>query len=750
MSEATAVEIMPLYQRATAEFKARDFKSCAHSYLEMVKLAPRVEDADIWLFNAAICARQARLLGLSVTLSRQLLQQYPRSRLANQTLLGLAEVYSGIGDFASAVQAYEDFGKRYPGHREGFAALTNVVRLRIALGEHARARKTIALMTKMYGRKRAREIARIALAAIPGFRAQGDDRGLIKYLRSYIKRVARADPDMHILALSELAQALWRRSCNATSPTDAPVGACLRREQQAAERARKRPTRCGSNGARTFWRPVKRNRKRADEAQSLFRKVVAMADRRGGSRSGQYSAQVGSAAAAARYHMAAPSFESGLQASFPRGLNFTDRAKKSQARMRDWLKTRERVHRDLEKNLTEVTRVGQIRWSVAAAERMAVLTRHFAEELGHAPIPPDVRRGKYGADKVEAFCSTLSQYTKPLSDMAILSYEHCQLAARRTNYHDVRVEVCQRALTDLRPDTYPATRELFGAPIRISTLGLAAGKDSAHWRAQIQAKADDLAAHLGLSAALLDEYRALAASPTGGSARAEKRARAEAEAALARVLALAPDDVRALVLYAQLYLHGGDPGHLGRARMLLDRAVHVDHRFAPAWNARGVVAIREREWARAAVMFERARGLSGSASDHEVTVNSGLWNLHAQAYIPAHKYLSAALKNRPDDYEAAVGVAVALRGLGRIDEARGAYERAIAARADRIEGYVGLAVLHKDFASPQTLSHDARRDALNKARELLERAAGLTGVAPADERVRAKLHREVKQALTQP
>ena len=162
---------------------------------------------------------------------------------------------SAIGNYKRSAEHYERHVKRYPAEPDSWTALTSAIRLRIALNDHRAARANFALMTKLYARKQPAQVAQVGLALVPGYRARDNDRGLIKYLRRYLRRFASADRELHLLARSELAEALWRRSCTSPTPAGAPVGACLQRRALKRQPKRTRPTRCGPRDV-TLWRPA--------------------------------------------------------------------------------------------------------------------------------------------------------------------------------------------------------------------------------------------------------------------------------------------------------------------------------------------------------------------------------------------------------------------------------------------------------------------------------------------------------------
>ena len=144
------------------------------------------------------------------------------------------------------------------------------------------------------------------------------------------------------------------------------------------------------------------------------------------------------------------------------------------------------------------------------------------------------------------------------------------------------------------------------------------------------------------------------------------------------------------------------------------------------------------DWPRAGMWFERARNQLGAADtppalSADVWLNSGLLALHSGDHATALEQLQKALAQRPDDYRAAVGVAVALRGVDRWDDARSAYQKAIALQPQKFPGHFGLGVLYWHFLAPSRTAPAARQADVQRALASFRHAAALPGLQPAEQ-----------------
>jgi tetratricopeptide (TPR) repeat protein len=163
------------------------------------------------------------------------------------------------------------------------------------------------------------------------------------------------------------------------------------------------------------------------------------------------------------------------------------------------------------------------------------------------------------------------------------------------------------------------------------------------------------------------------------------------------------------------------------------RAVELDPKSKAAavvWNNIGLVALARANDQQAFQAFEKAIALD---EDHrEARLNQATVYLDCGDYKRAERELKKAIELDGDDPDAHVALGVALRGQKRFDEARAAYERALAARPNHPAALYDLGILFMDFQQDRdkarehltlyrkvAASNDPRRaDAASRLKEL--------------------------------
>jgi tetratricopeptide (TPR) repeat protein len=139
-------------------------------------------------------------------------------------------------------------------------------------------------------------------------------------------------------------------------------------------------------------------------------------------------------------------------------------------------------------------------------------------------------------------------------------------------------------------------------------------------------------------------------------------------------------------------------GKLSLAESAFRRAVELDPKAkatAVVWNNIGLVALARADDQQAFEAFEKASALDG---DHrEARLNQAGVYLDCGDYKRAEKELRKAIEIDADDPDAHVALGVALRGQKRFDDARAAYERALAVRPDHPAALYDLGILFMDF-----------------------------------------------------
>ncbi|KAG8464315.1 hypothetical protein KFE25_003378 [Diacronema lutheri] len=190
------------------------------------------------------------------------------------------------------------------------------------------------------------------------------------------------------------------------------------------------------------------------------------------------------------------------------------------------------------------------------------------------------------------------------------------------------------------------------------------------------------------------------------------------------LLALEPHDAPMLEALGSVLMDADRPDERARAEGVLRRALELAPESGAGHNQLGLLLKRSGRLAEAERAFSRAITLApGDGSAH---VNLANLLIDGQRELArAVELLSASVELLPRNAPALNSLAVALKGLGRLDEARGAYERAIALRPDSAAFRTNLGMLHMQRGfDPRLALPDAQRERA-RARELFQAALRL-------------------------
>lgn len=195
----------------------------------------------------------------------------------------------------------------------------------------------------------------------------------------------------------------------------------------------------------------------------------------------------------------------------------------------------------------------------------------------------------------------------------------------------------------------------------------------------------------------------------------DKAIETEALGHLQRVLAVDNDNVVAYTIMALIYMEGSDKNknRLDVAKLLLETGAKKDDRYAPLYNAQGLLALRRaNNVAGALENFRKAVDLD--AKFIEARMNLAQIVLSFRKYDEAAALFQQVLALSPATdvkYEATVGLGVALRGMGsvlrsrgdiagsdaKINEALEKYNEAAKIDGKRGDAYFNIGLLYKDY-----------------------------------------------------
>ncbi len=180
---------------------------------------------------------------------------------------------------------------------------------------------------------------------------------------------------------------------------------------------------------------------------------------------------------------------------------------------------------------------------------------------------------------------------------------------------------------------------------------------------------------------------------------------------LQRALAIDNDNVVAYTIMALIYMEGAEKNRnrLELANLLLTEGKKRNDKYAPLWNAMGLLQMRWNNVAKALEDFRQAVTLDPRLV--EPRMNVAQISLSSRNYDDAENQFREVLKLRKNDYGALVGLGVALRGQAtvlrsagqtdkfqaKIDEAEKMYRAAIDVDKNRPDAYYNLGLLYKDY-----------------------------------------------------
>ena len=197
---------------------------------------------------------------------------------------------------------------------------------------------------------------------------------------------------------------------------------------------------------------------------------------------------------------------------------------------------------------------------------------------------------------------------------------------------------------------------------------------------------------------------------------------------LRSVLAVENDNIEAYVLLSLLYMEGSDKNksRLTLAKLLLDKGRGLNDKFAPLYNARGLLELKNDNVAQALEEFQRAVALDATFA--EARMNVGNIVLGFRKYEEAAAQFSAVLKEEPRNYDATVGLGIAQRGQKQLDQAERSYKKASELDGRRAEAFFNLGVLYKDFRANETQDLRAAQNHYRTAIRYFQQAQGKESV----------------------
>lgn len=169
------------------------------------------------------------------------------------------------------------------------------------------------------------------------------------------------------------------------------------------------------------------------------------------------------------------------------------------------------------------------------------------------------------------------------------------------------------------------------------------------------------------------------------------------------------------------------------AALVCSQALRKDPKDAVIHNTYGLIQVELGDLGKAAEAFGKARALRPGF--YEAEMNYAAVNLQFRGFAQAEEAYRAVLKVRPDDYDARLGLALALRGQIRpespeelTEKAAKELEKAKSIAPDRPEAYYNEAILTQEYKARGAGAGTKKQ--LEKAQELFGAFVQKAGAAP--------------------
>ncbi len=141
-----------VFQLALQQNKENKFLEAAKTFESFQKQFPDDESADKALYNASLNYYKVAKVEEALAAGNLLLKQYPKSKLANDVTLDMAQTNEALADFSNAARLYKAYGLGFPKEEKARLALYNAATLYKGLKEYRESvelfKKFISMYTK--------------------------------------------------------------------------------------------------------------------------------------------------------------------------------------------------------------------------------------------------------------------------------------------------------------------------------------------------------------------------------------------------------------------------------------------------------------------------------------------------------------------------------------------------------------------------------------------------------------------------
>ncbi len=485
-----------------------DFKECGALMLAAAESMPDHPNTPERLYNAGLCFQNARLIGRAVQARQQLINQFPKDRLAQKALYQIASNYNQLASYRNAADYYEQFATKYPGEKEAAVALGNAYQFRIGLGDFEKAVDDINAFVKFFGGKEPQKSADSYFQMSEVYEKQNRNDELVRHLTQYLKTWGnKGTPDKAILAHFKIGEILWKKSC---PKGDGVNGACIEIKRVTATGKQKllyemnkkiKDKRKKLKDIRTQCGPPTHSKVTvhdrgpsfSKQAQQHFADALKLWNRDNKKIPADRMGIAAYAAAGSAFFQAESIYEQFLKVKFPEGLDFQqpsqyDSKKKAEGKKKKFAESQKKFlayltdksklaeklsgsSADKKGAYDRVVEFKVAHWTVAGAARIGQVWANFVDQLYTAEIPKDLKeQDEWGNRPREIFCDALVDKAEPIESKAVGAYDLCLKAATKESWFNEWSALCETELNQIQPSEYPLAAEAKPEPGYVSTL----------------------------------------------------------------------------------------------------------------------------------------------------------------------------------------------------------------------------------------------------------------------------------------
>lgn len=139
-----------VFQLALQQNKDGKFLEAAKTFESYQKQFPEDESADRALYNASLNYYKVAKVEEALAAGNLLLKQYPKSKLANDVTLDMAQTNEALADFSNAARLYKAYGLGFPKEEKARLALYNAATLYKGLKEYKESIELFKKFIQMY------------------------------------------------------------------------------------------------------------------------------------------------------------------------------------------------------------------------------------------------------------------------------------------------------------------------------------------------------------------------------------------------------------------------------------------------------------------------------------------------------------------------------------------------------------------------------------------------------------------------